>query len=110
MNYTEPRYYTFHSRIVEVYQTVHQWIDTNVSEASGYRDLPYKNLKQKILATDWKNIAFQYYALFPTHYFKAIYTLDTVIGEERLLSWLRHQQKIYVPRPRSTYPAINALF
>ena len=94
MNYTEPRYYTFHSRIVEVYQTVHQWIDTNVSEASGYRDLPYKNLKQKILATDWKNIAFQYYALFPTHYFKAIYTLDTVIGEERLLSWLRHQQKI----------------
>lgn len=94
MNHPEPRYYTFHPRIIEVYQTVHQWIESTVSEASGYKDLPYRNLKQKILATDWKHIAFQYYALFPTHYFKAIYTLDAVIGEERLISYLKHRQKV----------------
>lgn len=94
MNPTEPRHYTFHTKIIEVYQAVHQWIESAISDASGYRALPYGNLKQKILATDWKHIAFQYYTFFPTHYFKALYTLDNVVGEERLLSWLRHRQKI----------------
>lgn len=94
MTNIKPLCYSFHSIVLEVYKAVHQWIESTVPDANGYKSLPYRNLKQKLLETDWKHIAFQYYVLFPAHYFKAIYVLDTVIGEEKLLTWLRHRQKV----------------
>jgi len=93
---TQPTYRCFHPFIVDAYTSVHQWIETNVQDADGYRNLPYSNLKQKLQETDWKHIAFQYYALFPAHYFKAAYTLDSIIGEEQIITWLRHRQKICI--------------
>jgi len=94
MNNAEPIYRYFHPITQQAYVTVHQWIEANIEDAHGYKSLSYNNLKKKLQETDWKHIAFQYYALFPAHYFKAIHVLDVVIGEERLLTWLRHQQKI----------------
>ncbi|TBR56626.1 hypothetical protein B4U84_28700 [Westiellopsis prolifica IICB1] len=92
-NNTTPTYRCFHPLIADAYTAVHQWLETNVQEANGYKDLPYSNLKQKLQETDWKHIAFQYYALFPAHYFKAVHTLDYILGEEQLITWLRHRQK-----------------
>jgi SAM-dependent methyltransferase len=91
---TQPIYRCFHPITQEAYVTVHQWIEASVEDAHGYKSLSYNNLRRKIQETDWKHIAFQYYALFPAHYFKAIHVLEAVIGEERLLTWLRHQQKV----------------
>jgi SAM-dependent methyltransferase len=91
---TQPTYRCFHPITQQAYGTVHQWIEASIGDAHGYKSLSYNNLKKKLQETDWKHIAFQYYALFPAHYFKAIHVLDAVIGEERLLTWLRHQQKI----------------
>jgi hypothetical protein len=93
---TKPTYRCFHPLIVNAYTSVHQWIETSVQDADGYRSLTYSNLKQKLQETDWKHIAFQYYALFPAHYFKAAYTLDSVIGEEQIITWLRHRQKVCI--------------
>ncbi|MBO1352296.1 MAG: hypothetical protein EBE86_035290 [Hormoscilla sp. GUM202] len=94
MSNVEPSYQSFHPIIVEAYTAVHQWLASSVPEANGYKSLPYKNVRKKLLETDWKHIAFQYYALFPAHYFKAIHVLEAVIGENRLLTWLRHRQRI----------------
>lgn len=95
-NNTTPTYRCFHPLIADAYTAVHQWLETNVQEANGYKDLSYSNLKQKLQETDWKHIAFQYYALFPAHYFKAVHTLDYILGEEQLITWLRHRQKVCV--------------
>ncbi|ODH02426.1 hypothetical protein A4S05_24475 [Nostoc sp. KVJ20] len=89
---TPPIYRSFHPIIENAYTVVHQWLGTNVQEANGYKDLTYTNLKQKLQESDWKHIAFQYYALFPAHYFKAVHTLDYIVGEEKLITWLRHRQ------------------
>ncbi|WP_008312731.1 hypothetical protein [Leptolyngbya sp. PCC 6406] len=96
MSDTQPTYRCFHPLIVNAYTSVHQWIETSVQDANGYKSLTYSNLKRKLQETDWKHIAFQYYALFPAHYFKAAYTLDSVIGEEQIATWLRHRQKVCI--------------
>ena len=96
MSNQTPIHRCFHSLVADAYSDVHQWIETTVPDANGYKALSYNNLKQKLQETDWKHIAFQYYALFPAHYFKAAYTLDSIIGEEQLTTWLRHQQKVCV--------------
>lgn len=96
MTNNTPNYRSFHPFIADAYTAVHQWLNTTVSDAKDYKKLTYSNLKQKLQKTDWKHIAFQYYALFPAHYFKAAYTLDKIIGEDQLISWIRHKQKVCV--------------
>jgi SAM-dependent methyltransferase len=96
MTETQRVYRCFHPLIINAYTSVHQWIETSVQDADGYKSLTYSNLKQKLQETDWKHIAFQYYALFPAHYFKAAYMLDSVIGEEQIITWLRHRQKFCI--------------
>ncbi len=93
---TSKYYRCFHPLIANAYTAVHQWLETTVQDANGYKEISYSNLKQKLQETDWKHIAFQYYALFPAHYFKAAYTLDSIIREEKLITWLRHRQKVCV--------------
>jgi len=88
-----PLYRSFHPLVADAYTAVHHWLETQVKDANDYKRIPYSNLKQKLQETDWKHIAFQYYALFPAHYFKAAHTLDTIIGEDQLTTWLRHRQK-----------------
>jgi len=96
MNSDSSTHRTFHPIITEAYTAVHQWLEQDVSEAQGYKELNYNNLKGKLQETDWKHIAFQFYALFPTHYFKAAHSLESIIGTDTLISWLRHKQQICV--------------
>lgn len=96
MSNNQPIYRCFHPLIADAYTAVHQWLENHVQDANGYKTLQYNNLSQKLQKTDWKHIAFQYYALFPAHYFKAAHILDTIVGEEQLITWLRHRQKICV--------------
>ncbi len=92
----QPIYRCFHPLIADAYTAVHQWLENHVQDANGYKTLPYSNLRQKLQETDWKHIAFQYYAFFPAHYFKAAHTLNTIVGEEQLITWLKHRQKVCV--------------
>lgn len=96
MSDNTPIYRRFHPLIADAYNAVHQWIESQVKDANGYKEIPYSDLKQKLQKTDWKHIAFQYYTFFPTHYFKAAHTLDNIIGDEQLTTWLRHRQKVCV--------------
>lgn len=96
MNSNSNSHRTFHPIISKAYTAVHQWLENNVPEAQEYKQLTYNNLKRKLQETDWKHIAFQFYALFPTHYFKAAHSLESIIGTDTLISWLRHEQQICV--------------
>ena len=96
MSEPQPIYRQFHPLVADAYTAVHQWLETTVQDANGYKALPYNNLKQKLQETDWKHIAFQYYALFPTLYFKAAHSLEFILKEEQLISWLRHKQKVCI--------------
>lgn len=96
MSEPQPIYRQFHPLVADAYTAVHQWLEIKVQDANGYKLLPYNNLKQKLQETDWKHIAFQYYALFPTHYFKAAHSLEFILKEEQLISWLRHKQKVCI--------------
>ena len=90
-------YLTFHHIIAKAYTAVHQWLEKNVNKANGYKQIDPRGKWTKILQNEnWKHTAFQYYYLFPSHYFKAAYSLETIISEEKLISWLRHKQKVCV--------------
>ncbi|MGD1943717.1 MAG: reverse transcriptase domain-containing protein [Leptolyngbyaceae cyanobacterium] len=96
MNETQPKYRCFHPSVAKAYTAVHQWLDT-IEQAKGYKSIDPRGKWQKILRNeDLKNSAFQYYNLFPTHYFKAAHILENIINEDRLASWLRHNQKFCI--------------
>jgi len=89
-------YRCFHPLIADAYTAVHQWLDT-VDKANGYKSIDPRKKWTKILkGKELKDLAFQYYYLFPTHYFKAAHVLENVVSEDRLISWLRHKQRICV--------------
>jgi len=89
-------YRCFHPLIADVYTAVHQWLDT-VDLANGYKSIDPRGKWTKILkGEELKDLAVQYYHLFPTHYFKAAHVLENVVSEDRLISWLRHKQRICV--------------
>ncbi len=96
MSETQPTYRCFHPSIAEAYTAVHQWLDT-IEKAQGYKSIDPRGKWQKILKSeDLKNSAFQYYNLFPAHYFKAAHVLENIVNEDRLISWLRHKQKFCI--------------
>lgn len=95
---TEPQsiYRHFHPLVADAYTAVHQWLDS-VPSAKGYNLIDPRGKWQKILQEkDLKSVAFQYYYLFPTHYFKAAHILENVVSENRLISWLKHKQKFCI--------------
>ncbi len=93
----QPRTYRrFHPIVADAYTAVHEWLD-GIELAKGYKSIDPRGKWQKILqGEDLKSVAFQYYYLFPTHYFKAAHILENVIGEDRLISWLRHKQRLCI--------------
>ncbi|NEO49809.1 MAG: hypothetical protein F6K55_39210 [Moorea sp. SIO4A3] len=95
MSEQPPKYRRFHDIVADAYTAVHEWLD-GIDRAKGYKTVAYKNLKNKLHKTDWKHIAFQYYALFHKHYFKAAHTLESIIGTEQIITWLTHRQKVCV--------------
>lgn len=96
MNEPQPTYRCFHPSIAEAYTAVHQWLDT-IEKAQGYKSIDPRGKWPRILQSeDLKNSAFQYYNLFPAHYFKAAHILENIVNEDRLISWLRHKQKFCI--------------
>jgi SAM-dependent methyltransferase len=96
MNSNSNTHRTFHPIIAEAYTAVHQWLD-NLEQAKGYKTIdPRRKWKEILQQEDLKHIAFQYYNLFPSHYFKSAHSLEYIITEENLINWLRHNQKICV--------------
>jgi SAM-dependent methyltransferase len=96
MNSDSNTHRTFHPIIAKAYTKVHQWLD-NLEQAKGYKTIePRGKWKEILQQEDLKHIAFQYYHLFPSHYFKAAHSLEYIITEEKLINWLRHNQKICV--------------
>ena len=96
MTEPQPIYRHFHPLVADAYTAVHQWLD-GVPSATGYKLIDPRGKWQKILQEkDLKSVAFQYYNLFPTHYFKAAHILENVVSENRLISWLRHKQKFCI--------------
>ncbi len=96
MNSNSNTHRTFHPIIAEAYTAVHQWLD-NLEQAKGYKTIdPRGKWKEILQQEDLKHIAFQYYNLFPSHYFKAAHSLEYIITKEKLINWLRHNQKICV--------------
>jgi Reverse transcriptase (RNA-dependent DNA polymerase) len=92
----QPIYRCFHPRIAESYTAVHQWLES-IEVANGYKSIDPRKKWQKILqGEDLKSVAFQYYHLFPTHYFKAAHILENSVSEDRLIRWLKHKQKICI--------------
>ncbi|NET84678.1 MAG: hypothetical protein F6J94_23000 [Moorea sp. SIO1F2] len=91
-----PTYRHFHPIVADAYTAVHKWLEVTVKDAHGYKDLQYEDIKKNLKKTDWIDIASQYYAFFHTHYFKAAHTLESIIGTEQIITWLRHRQKVCV--------------
>ncbi|MBE9126297.1 MULTISPECIES: reverse transcriptase domain-containing protein [unclassified Coleofasciculus] len=93
---TPPIYRCFHPLVADAYTAVHHWLDS-VDIAKGYKSIDPRKKWQKILqGEDLKSVAFQYYHLFPAHYFKAAHILENVVREDSLISWLRHKQRICI--------------
>jgi hypothetical protein len=88
-------YRSFHPLIADAYTNVHEWLATKQA-ANGYRQLHFNNIREKLEKTDLMHIAFQYYALFPTHYFKVAHILDTIVTKEQLLRWLNYKPRLCV--------------
>ncbi|MGQ4646809.1 reverse transcriptase domain-containing protein [Lyngbya aestuarii] len=96
MSDNTPIYRCFHPLVAEAYTAVHQWLDS-IDIAKGYKSIDPRKKWQKILqGEDLKSVAFQYYNLFPAHYFKAAHILENVVREDNLISWLRHKQRICI--------------
>ena len=78
---------------------VHQWLESS-PDARGYKKIdPRKNTETHswfsiLQGKELKYVAYQHYRLFPTHYFKASYALNKIVGEDTLISWLQHKQRI----------------
>ncbi|NEP68733.1 MULTISPECIES: RNA-directed DNA polymerase [Moorena] len=91
-----PTYRRFHPIVADAYNAVHEWLDGS-SLAKGYKSIdPRGNWQEILKGEDLTSVAFQYYYLFPTHYFKAAHILENVVGEDRLISWLRHKQRLCI--------------
>lgn len=96
-NNTQSTYRRFHPLVADAYTQVDNWIQQNVQKAKGYKSIdPRGKWKEILQKEDWKHTAFQYYYLFPSHYFKAAYVLENVIGQDKLEVWLRHKQRMCV--------------
>jgi len=90
-----PEYRSLHPLTEEAYDAVHRWLDTQ-DEAKGYTSMKDNKSKKTLHTKSLKHSAFQYYHLFPGHYAKAAHILENVVGEDRILSWLKHKQRICI--------------
>lgn len=88
MNQTLPSY-AFHPIIQRGYTRLHRWLEAECREAAGYKSLDYRTSIGQILEeSSVQSSAFQFYALFPTHFFKVRHTLEQVIGIDTFCGWL----------------------
>ena len=103
-------YRSFHPLIASAYSAVHQWLVTR-PEAEGYKELDYsQDLWRSLEQTDLKSTAFQYYTLFPRHYFETTHVLENVINSTRLLNGLKYNRRICIVDIGCAMGAASAAF
>lgn len=94
-----PKYRSFHPLIANAYTAIHEWLD-NTKKANRYKKLDPRKSNESwtniLKGSNLDHIGYQYYRLFPAHYFKASYLLESIIGEDNLISWLQHRQRICI--------------
>lgn len=89
-------YHSFHPVIASAYAAVHAWL-AELPDAKGYKKLNFaQDIQQSLDKTSLKNTAFQFYTLFPRHYFEVRQLLDNVIHTTRLLSSIKYNPRICV--------------
>ncbi|MBN1221376.1 MAG: hypothetical protein JXM69_20805 [Anaerolineae bacterium] len=86
-------YQTFHEITEKVYTEIHNWLDTK-PEIKGFRYLKYDQVKDLLKEPNMLSAAAQCHVYFPGHFFKVIHTLDEVIGQAKLVDWLKHNPRI----------------
>ncbi|CAN1211055.1 Reverse transcriptase domain-containing protein [Tumidithrix helvetica PCC 7403] len=99
MSNQTPIYRCFHPLVADAYTTVHQWIEST-NKANRYKKLDPRKKSESwstiLRGESLDHVAYQYYRLFPAHYFKASHLLESIIGEDNLIGWLKHKQRICV--------------
>jgi retron-type reverse transcriptase len=90
--------FSFHSHIASTYLEVHEWLSQvlDLSDtSSNYRKKSIRNKVDKLLSVpSLFSAAAQYYVLFPAHFFKVAYTLEKIVGVEKLCGWLEYNPRI----------------
>jgi SAM-dependent methyltransferase len=85
---------TFHPHILQAYSNTLDWL---VAKVPDFRKNNARNRVKKLLETpSLESAALQYYVLFPGHFYKIAYAVDTIIGKERLAEWLEYNPQICV--------------
>jgi hypothetical protein len=85
---------SFHPHIASVYTEVQDWLSNkniNYRRKNIWDKIKYKNLLEQATL---ESAAAQYYCLFPAHFFKVSYTLEKVIGTDRILEWIKFNPKL----------------
>jgi len=78
-----------HPLIANAYLKVHQeWLATR-EDAQGYSKIDSRKISERLDRSDMKHIAAQFNVLFPAHYFKVIYALNSAVNRPVLLEWLQ---------------------
>ena len=96
MSESQSAYRQFHPSIESAYTSVHRWL-SDITLANGYKTIDPRGKWRSILqGTTLKDVAFQYYNLFPTHFFKAAHTLENIVGQERLSHWIKYRQRLCI--------------
>ena len=88
--------YKWRPEFQQIYLSVHNWIAKKWRSTSGYKDYPWdRDIVWNAVRSDKaRDIAFTFYALFPTHFFKVYHTLVNVVGHERLVEWASPNSRI----------------
>ncbi len=81
-------HYCFAPYMQRVYLSVHEWLALQDGVES------YKGRKPNLNKDDLRNVASHFDGRFAAHYFKVVHTLDQVVGQRTLLSWLQHNPQI----------------
>ena len=86
----------FHPIIQAIYGEVHDWLSERPDLPKYRKKNAWNRLSNghRLTKPDFESAALQYYVLFPAHAAKVGFTLETLIGEEKFATWLKHRNQI----------------
>ncbi len=88
--------FRFHSVIQSNYLAVHEWL-LQQEDLSDYRkNNAWTKVNKQLEEQTLESAALQYYVLFPAHSAKVAYTLEHIIGIERLANWIKYNSQVTV--------------
>lgn len=86
--------YQFHRHLQVAYSSVYTWLETQ--RILNYRTIDFAGIKRSLYGDTLEDCANVYHGFFPAHHFKVLHTLETVVGYDRILGWLRHNPHICI--------------